>query len=423
MAKSYTVQPGDTLEKISARTYGTPSRWTEIVKANPQLAGRKTAIDGSPLIFPGDTLILQNDTNVLPPKETVSLDPSAPEDFALVLGGKRYTGFTGYTLVMSMNGVDAFSFSTVWNAQNAELRRAFSPFSFTDCDVYYDGEVAFRGKVLPPSPSVEPDSKTINVQGYPTCGVLIDSCLPESLYPAEYSGLNLKQIAETVCAPFGVSVTVKGDVGAAFDKVDMEVSDKVWDFLQKLAEQRGMILSNTEDGGLLIYTPESPAVSSSFRQGEFPFISCAAELDKQGMYSHITGYSRTTGDNPSQKYTYENKLLINAGVLRCYADVIEDTDEGGLEKAVKSLAAKMFANCIKYKLSVSGHRDKNGKLYKKNMAISVYAPGAEIYRDTKFLVDELTFRRSDSEGARTDFVLVLPESRTGELPEVFPWEE
>lgn len=424
MASSYTVQPGDELGRISVRFYGSPSRWTEIAHANPQLSGRRTAADGSPLIFPGDTLIIPSDTAAtVPPKETVSLDPSAPEDFALVLGGRRYTGFTGYTLAMSMEGVDAFSFSTVWDAADAELRRAFNPFGYTDCEVYYDGEVAFRGKVLPPSPSVEPSAKTINVQGYPLCGVLIDSCLPESLQPAEYSGLDLRQIAETVCGPFGVPVTVKGDVGAAFDKVGAEVSDRAWDFLRTLAVQRGMMLSNTEDGGLLIYTPESPAVSASFRQGEFPFISCAAEFDRQGMYSHITGYSKTTGENTSQKYTWENGLLINAGVLRCHAEVVEDTGEGGLEKAVKSLAAKMFAGCVKYKLSVSGHRDKDGKLYRKNMAVSVNAPGAEIYRDTKFLVDELTFRRSDGEGARTDFVLVLPGSRTGELPEVFPWEE
>ena len=277
--------------------------------------------------------------------------------------------------------------------------------------------------MLPPSTAVDSGGKTVNVQGYPVCGVLIDSCLPETLFPAEYSGLDLKQIAETVCQPFGVKVTVKGDVGAAFDKVEAELSDKAWDFLKKLAEQRGMVLSNDKDGSLLVYKPEVEAVSASFVQGEFPFISCSSEFDKQGMYSHITGYTKTTNEDKSEKYTYENKLLVKNGVLRCYAQVIEDTDGGGLEKAVKSLAAQMLASCVKYRLTVSGHRDKDVKLYHKNMSISVKAPGAEIYKETKLLVDEVTLKRSDGEGAVTEFQLVLPGARTGELPEVFPWEE
>ena len=45
--RSYTVKSGDTLNRISVRYYGTPQRWTEIVKANPQLAGRKLVYDGS----------------------------------------------------------------------------------------------------------------------------------------------------------------------------------------------------------------------------------------------------------------------------------------------------------------------------------------------------------------------------------------
>ena len=83
----------------------------------------------------------------------------------------------------------------------------------------------------------------------------------------------------------------------------------------------------------------------------------------------------------------------------------------------------MFAQCVKYKLTVSGHRDKLGRLYRKNMAVSVKAPGAEIYRETKLLADEVTLTRDDRGGEQTTFTLVLPESRTGTLPEVFPWEE
>ncbi len=425
MAKTHKVQAGETLNRIATKYYGNPAEWNSIVKANPQLSGRKTVLDGSPVIYPGDVLIIPNvsDGALTKAKESVKLDKNAPQDLGLKGLGQFYTGFTGFTLVRSVSGTDGFSFSSVWNEKSAKLRNAFRPFAYPTFDVYFDDDLVFTGKALPPTPSVQPNAQTINVQGYPLCGVLVDSCLPPSLFPAEYSGLDLKQIAETVCEPFGIGVVVQGSVGSPFEKVDVGLDDKVWDFLSKLAEQRFMFLTNTADGNLLIYRPKVEAVSATFKQGELPFISCAPEFDGQKMYSHITGYTKTSKTADSQKYTYENKLLINRGVLRCWGKQIDDAVEGTLEESVKALAGKMFAQCVKYKLTVSGHRDKQGRLYRKNMAVSVKAPGAEIYRETKLLADEVTLTRDDRSGEQTTFTLVLPESRTGTLPEVFPWEE
>ncbi|MBQ3462307.1 MAG: LysM peptidoglycan-binding domain-containing protein [Clostridia bacterium] len=426
MAKSYTVVSGDTLGKISVSYYGVWKRWTDIVKANPQLEGRRAAVDGSPLIFPGDVLIIPDET--LPaqesvPKETIVFDENAPQDFSLVINGKKFTGFTALTIKISVASMDAFSFMSKWNADSRGLRDAFRPFVYSPCKLFFGGDVIFNGIVLPPVPQISPDYQIINVQGYPLCGVLIDSCLPPSLFPAEYNGLDLRQIAETVCEPFGVGVVIEGDVGEPFDKVDVGLDDKIWDFLSKLAGQRGMAMTNKFDGRLLIYKPVIKEVSASFIQGEVPFISCVPEFDGQKMYSHITGYTKTTAGADSQKYTYENKLLTRKGVLRCYGKQIDDAVEGTLEQSVKALAGRMFAGCVKWRLTVSGHRDKNGRLYRENMAVSVKAPGAEIYRETKFLVDEVTLKRDDQAGARTELLLVLPGSRDGTLPEVWPWEE
>lgn len=141
------------------------------------------------------------------------------------------------------------------------------------------------------------------------------------------------------------------------------------------------------------------------------------------MYSHVSGYTKTTNEAASQIFTYENKLLTNRGILRCFAEASGDAEEGTLEETVRAKAGAMFASCVKFKLTVSGHRDKNGRLYRANMAVSVKAPGAMIYRATKFLVDEVSLKRDDKAGATTEFTLVLPGSRDGSLPEVYPWEE
>ena len=66
MPKVHTVASGDLLWKISVKYYGIPGKWTDIVNANPQLKGRKTVSDGSPIIRIGDNLIIPD---TLEPKE------------------------------------------------------------------------------------------------------------------------------------------------------------------------------------------------------------------------------------------------------------------------------------------------------------------------------------------------------------------
>lgn len=429
MSKTHTVKSGDTLGKISVQYYGRFTKWNDIVKANPQLAGRKTASDGSPIIFSGDVLLIPDDTEKpktdapIQAKQTVVLDENAKKDLALYVDGVKFTGFTGYTVTSAVDTFDAFSFSSLWDSSNKKCRDIFRPFTYKSCAVYYDSELIFQGVLLPAVPSVSDNGNTITVQGYPKCGILSDSCLPDSLYPPEYDGLDLKAIAETVAEPFGVTVLCKCDVGAAFEKVEIQPESKILEFLKKLAEQRGVFLSNAQDGSLLLWKPEEEKVSATFKEGDVPFVSCTPTFDGQNMYSHVIGFSKVTGGADAEKYCYENELLQKAGVLRVYAKTIDDADAGSLENATKATAGRMFANSVKYELTVSGHRDKGGKLYRKNMCVSVYVPDAEIYRETKFQVDEVTMTRSDSDGEKTKFSLVLPGARDGKLPEVFPWEE
>lgn len=430
MLNSWTVASGDTLSKIALKSYGDAAQWPKIVRANPQLSGRGKAIDGSPLIFPGDVLVVPPDADFIAEDAAAAQDApavvmneEAAQDFSLKINGKNFTGWTGWTLVENVSGVDGFSVASTWNEKNKEQRAAFMPFSFADTEARFDGGLIFKGRIMPATPAVGPQAQTITVQGQPLCGALINSDLPPSLFPAEFSGLNLKEIAENVCKPFGVSVKADGDVGDAFDKVSAEVDEKAWDFLQKLADQRGLFLTNTPEGNLLIYKPKIEDVSASFRQGEAPFVSCAPEFDGEKIYSHITGWTKTTAENDSEKFTYENKSLTKRGILRCLGQAVDDATGGSLENSVKALAGKMFANCVKYSLTISGLKNAKGELYKKNMAVSVLAPGAGIYRETKFLVDSLTLSRDDRDGEKTVFTLVLPESRNGDLPEAFPWEE
>lgn len=432
MSRTYTVLPGDTISKISTKEYGTYQNWQKIISANPQLLNRKKSVDGVPLLYPGDVLLIPVETDVpasvmnsTPELISKSIKPedAAEDDFSIFIDGKLYGGFTGYTVKMSMDSLDVFSFSAPWDDSEKKVHKAFEPFTFKECAVYFNRKLLFMGRLLASAPEVTPDSKTINLQGYPLCGTLNDCCIPVSKYPPSYSGMTLQQIAEDVCEPFGIKVSFSEDSGDPIDKVEYTIGTKILDFLKKLAEQRNFVFTNDSDGNLFFWKVPEESTRVVFREGELPFVSCRVNFKQQEMYSHLTGFTKTDKKNAASEYTYENKFLIKNGVFRPVSFVCEDVDSSGLENAVKAKAGQMFVNCCSYELTVYGCQDKDGDIFTKGMSVAVYAPSAMIYRETKFQVKELEIKRSDTEGVQTTFQLMLPDSINGTVPDVLPWDE
>jgi LysM repeat protein len=120
MSRAHNVVTGDTLGAISIKYYGTFHKWKLIVNANPQLTGRKTAIDGSPLIFPGDVLVIPDEdaTSAVPDSpqtaQTVEL-AEGEQDISIIVDGKKFTGFINYEINLSYDSFDTFSFSAPYD--------------------------------------------------------------------------------------------------------------------------------------------------------------------------------------------------------------------------------------------------------------------------------------------------------------------
>jgi Mu-like prophage tail protein gpP len=425
MSKSYKVKQGDTLGAIAIKYYGLFEKWIAIKNSNPQLLGRKKAVDGSPLIYPGDTLIIPVDSQAAPETNTAKPETlsDAEQDISIMIGGKTFTGFSAYKITEPIDTLDTFSLTAPFDDSVKDFHEAFRPFTYKECAIYYKGKIIFNGRLLTPNPDVQPDSKSINLQGYPLCGVLNDVHLPVTKYPPQYKGLKLSSIAEDALGPFGISVKMNSSQGSSFTDVSYEPQDKILQFLTNLGEQRGLLFTNDSSGNLVFFKPKAGASVATFKEGELPFVSCTPNFDPQNFYSHLTGFTKASKKAKSTHYTYENKYLTKRGILRPFSFVVDDADDNDLESAVKAKAGRMFASAVSYTLVVMDHTDKSGSLYAKNVCVSVKAPGAMIYKETKLLARQIELSRDDKEGKRTTFSLVMPGSYDGELPEVFPWEE
>jgi prophage tail gpP-like protein len=426
MSRVHEVIQGDTLGSIAIRYLGSSSKWGKITGTNPQLSNRKKAVDGSPLIYVGDKLIIPEDETAAPPSvhtetETITLSDSE-QDVAIKIAGKKYTGFTGYDLNLSYDSFDTFSFSAPYNDAMTELKNAIVPFAFSPAEVYYDGELVFKGTLLTPDPELTDQSSEITLQGYPLCGVLNDCMVPPTKYPLECMGLTIKGIADAACDPYSIPVIFDGEIGPEFTEVSIEPTEKIIDFLSKLAKQRNLLFTNNEKGQLVFFNAKEEKAFVSFSEGKTPLISIKPKFAAQEFYSHITGFTKTDAEYPSCSYTYENKYLIDKGIMRHHSVTIDDAETSSdLENSVKAYAGRMFADAVSYELECEKHFNQDGQRFKKGMVVCALAPSAMICKETNFIARNVKLSRT-TEGKTSALTLVLPGSYTGKLPEAFPWE-
>jgi prophage tail gpP-like protein len=426
MSKTHNVQQGDTLGSIAIRYLGSSGKWTKITGANPQLSNRKKAVDGSPLIYPGDTLIIPEDqteskTAAAQTKSAVVLSDKE-QDVSIVIEGEKFTGFTGYNINLSYDSLDTFSFSAPYNSEVEELRQVIKPFSFSACEVFYNDVLIFKGTLLTPDPELTDKSSEITLQGYPLCGMLNDCMVPPTKYPLQCMGITMKGIADAACEPYSIPVIFDGEVGPEFTEVSIEPTDKILDFLSRLSKQRNLLFTNNEKGQLVFFNPKVKKVFASFVEGETPLISIKPKFSAQNFFSHITGFGKTDAEYPSLSYTFENKYLISKGIIRHQSLTIEDAETiGDLENSVKSHAGRMFADCVNFELLCDGHVNEKGEVFQKGMTVCVSSPSAMIMKETNFTARNVKLSRT-SEGKTTTLALVLPGSYTGEIPEDLPWE-
>ena len=429
MSRVHTVVSGDRLTRLSAKFYGTENKASLIVEANPQLAGRKISAENLPTINPGDKLIIPDEAeNVvnIPQKSIVpdTIEVDDDSQVTILVDGKQFAFFSSYTITEIIDSLDSFEFGGPFDDTIQVYRDAFRPLSYNPCAVYYGPDLVFNGIMIAPASESNVDSKTLSVVGYPRCGVLNDCPMPITKYPVEFLNQNLQSISKTMAQPFGIPVEFQADPGNIFEKVAPEPEQNVLNFLSPLAQQRGILLTNNPQGGLLFWTANIDGIPvASIREGELPYLSCKPAFGPQNYYSHITGLSPTEDEKPAESFTVANPFLVNRGVIRPFTYTVEDGKDTDLQASVTAKAARMFANSGSYELRVQGHRDQNGNKWKKNTLISVLAPGGMIYRETIFIIRSPRLTRDSESGDTTVMNLVLPEAYSSEIPEVVPWEE
>jgi prophage tail gpP-like protein len=410
MSKKYVIQQGDTLSLISRKRYGTEDQVENLIKANPGLTEPLRPL--TTIIIPDRPQAPKNKPQVVPSNDI--------NEVSIVIDGQRFRFWDRFRITRSIDSIDTMQFSAPFDSSNVEFVEKFRPFSYKDVSVNVGGRRLFTGTMLSIDPDVEPEKKIVLVSCYSTPGVLNDCTMPSSSFPLEFDNQGLRDIAKSLCLPFGIEVSFAEDQGAVFERVALEPGSKVLPFLIKLAQQRNLVIGSTDSGGVEFRRSQDKGqILANFAQGQSPLISVKAQFSPQEYYSHITGLEPTIVGLKGSQFTVKNERLD--AKLRPFTFEVTDTLDADVKEAVNSKASRMFANMASYSITVSSWRDSFGDLWKPNTFINLVAPDAMIYNKFKFLVRSVDFDK-DAEKETATINLVIPGSFSGKISESLPWD-
>lgn len=358
-----------------------------------------------------------------------------PDDLVkLEVDGTDFSGWESLTITRTLDScADAFSLAAPFDPAEPKVAAAFRPFGYQPARVKIDDELILTGRIESVSPSVSGSDRAINVQGRSLTGSLVDCSIDGSGY--QYTGMSLLSIAAKMAKPFGIEVVSVAGVGPAFksaigsktlaeakkaiSEAAAEPGQGVFEYLNKLAQDAGLLLT-CDNQGRLVITKMQPGAepSASLVEGR------DAVLNVTGSYDGTQRFSRYKVLQQQDGAPNINGIADDAGV-KIYRPRVETGSEGD-SKDAKTAAqwrrAMSLAGAVGVQVMVAGWRTPGGALWTPGAVVTLQAPGAFILKETPFVIAEATLSLDTSQGRTTSLRLVLPATYSGTMPEVYPWE-
>lgn len=336
------------------------------------------------------------------------------DDLKLVVNGDEYRGWKSVAVARGIEqGPWSFEL-TVAPELDDNLYAGIEMGS--PAEVYVDDEKIFTGYIDETPVNYTSRDYTINVVGRSKIGDLVDCSSTSKKYPA---GLSLQAIAETECKPYGISVTIDQTAQDAARQAftvthGRDSGQSPWDFLEKLARIRAVLLISNADGGLTITRTGTSMADVQLVLGK-NIKACQGQRSSRSLFSRYEVISQQPNlQSDDMAIGSQNGAYIVVGDSRRYRPCLTESagpaDRAGcLEQAKWQSNVNRGRSCpIVY--TVQGWRQTlGGRLWMPNELIDVTDKRLKL--DAKqFLITEPRLMLTKDGGRETQLTLMLPET-------------
>lgn len=264
-------------------------------------------------------------------------------------------------------------------------------------------------------PSYDGETITIGVAGRDKTADLVDCSVVQG--SGQFTSQTLLQIAVIVCTPFDITVINETDVGDAFKRVMVEQGETVHEFLSRLAQQRGVLLTTNGLGQLVITRASAERGEVMLKLG-INIKAGRGRFSRKHRFSQYivkaAGGAGWEDDQPLENVGGFKATVTDEDVSR-YRPVIIVNDEvttaagASLRGKWERQRAISASNTIEY--TMTGWRNSDtGNLYEINRIVRVKDDIMKVDQD--MLISNILYSESNETGRVVVVSVVDPDALT-----------
>lgn len=332
------------------------------------------------------------------------------DQIVLKINGQDFDGWTNIEIETGLKeccSIVSMPVSERWAGKTPPTPWQIKPFD--NVTVTIGGELVLTGYVEEYNPSYSASDHNVRISARSKPCDLVD-CMPD-MGAGQFLNNKLDAIARAICAKFGIDVVVEADVGDPFPDVMIEKTETGFQFLEKLARQRSVLLTDNEKGNLVLtQAGKGGDASGALIEGD-NILAASANLSARNRFQEFTVYSQLPVMDDGQDA--QNDIDGHATDPNCprYRRLAE-MSEDPLSKAEADARAKWrklhnIAEDTQATITVQGFRQRDGKLWKKNQNVPVKSPMLAL--DRKMLTASIKFSMSNGGGRQTHIAVAPPE--------------
>lgn len=411
--QQYTIKSGDTLIKIASRAYGNPALWSKIYRANETVL-RSSDPDE---IYPGEVIFIplsEEKQEAQAAQKSAGITGKNTTDWTVIISG-RQVPLMNNKFVVGINYL-CRSWSgelTLIPGVDAAIDKILQPYAYPAAELYIGNNLMATGKLYHITPKVNASGTVVTLEFFSKTADIVDSMLKP---PYEYSSVSLQNVANTIIPPFGVKAIFDIKSTTKFDSVTAKNTETAGAFLQRLATQRGLLVTDDENGNV-VFT--QAATSKSICALEYGYTSATewtADFDGRKRFAVYRAVG-TAGDGTETVYIAKDSKVPGQ---RQYTFSQSDTDSGNISNYAKWKRNKILSDALTIPLPVSDwFNPKTGDLWEANTIITVKAPVIGISSAFDLLIQSIEFSQSNSD--RSAVLNVLPPSALSDGDIKEPW--
>jgi len=338
-----------------------------------------------------------------------------PNEIAtLVIGGMYYSDWeTVWVQHRWHDPYDPFRFTC---AERDPIPGLWSRLQFKppdSCVIYLAGRLAMTGFIMVRQVAYEANSHGISLQGLGKGHQLTGSTLPDDSDGGNYSG-DLISIVTQVLAPTSVRLgEIIGNIdGTPFKPaVHPNQGETKWAFLERLARDRNVDLSNNKNGDLVLVGPHGPRVSAVLIEGENIY-SAQVVINGETAYSYVlvTGQRQPDDQTNGPAASEMRSKAIPPGTLPENRPLLVPIEHPVWTQHEVDLRAAKEARWSSVKIEadvvVYGWLDPSGNLWQVGTEVEFDSPMVPISQP--LTIETATFTQDSNGGTRTSLHLIEP---------------